>query len=180
MHKLKFERCEFDACLYLRKEKNGNMMYLLLYIDDMLLASKNMSDIQHFKELFKSKFDMKGLGSSKKIFGMELRRDRRKSKMFISQMKYIEKTLKKFGMDECKIVSTPLVAHFKLSLQQRPKTEKNKLEMSPVPYLNVVGSLMYAMIGTRPDITHSVSVVSIFMAFSGKQHWDGVKWIFRY
>jgi len=52
--------------------------------------------------------------------------------------------------------------------------------MSRVPYVNVVGSLMYAMVCIRPDIAHVVGVLSRFMSKPGKEHWKIVKWVFRY
>ena len=52
--------------------------------------------------------------------------------------------------------------------------------MSKVPYASAIGSLMYAMVCTRPDIAHAVGVVSRFMSRPGKQHWEAVKWILRY
>ena len=83
-------------------------------------------------------------------------------------------------MNEAKPVSTPLGSHFKLSKEQSPKTEEERDHMSKVPYASAIGSLMYAMVCTRPDITHAVKVVSRFMSRSGKQHWEAVKWILRY
>ena len=52
--------------------------------------------------------------------------------------------------------------------------------MSHIPYANAVGSLMYAMISTRPDISHAVGVVSRYMANPGKEHWAAVKWVLQY
>ena len=83
-------------------------------------------------------------------------------------------------MNEAKPVSTPLGSHFKLSKEQSPKTEKKRDHMSKVPYDSAIGSLMYAMVCTRPDIAHVVGVVSRFMSRPGKQHWETVKWILRY
>ncbi|CAL2276443.1 unnamed protein product [Prunus armeniaca] len=83
-------------------------------------------------------------------------------------------------MQEAKVVSTPLAAHFKLSRQQCPKSEEEQQVMEKVPYANVVGCLMYAMVCTRPDIAQAISVVSRYMANLGKQHWDVVKWTLRY
>ncbi|RVW23003.1 Retrovirus-related Pol polyprotein from transposon TNT 1-94 [Vitis vinifera] len=79
-----------------------------------------------------------------------------------------------------KPVSTPLGSHFKLSKEQSPKTEEERDHMSKVPYASAIGSLMYAMVCTRPDIAHAVGVVSRFMSKPGKQHWESVKWILRY
>ena len=73
-----------------------------------------------------------------------------------------------------------MVSHFKLSKEACPKTEEEMVHMSKVPYASVVGSLMYAMVYTRPDVAHAVGVVSRYMNNPGKEHWIAVKWILRY
>ena len=73
-----------------------------------------------------------------------------------------------------------LAAHFKLSAALSPQTEEEVEHMSRVPYVSVVGSIMYAMVCTRPDISNAVSVVSRYMDNPGKAHWQAVKWILRY
>ena len=83
-------------------------------------------------------------------------------------------------MNEAKPVSTPLGSHFKLSKEQSPKTEEEMDHMSKVPYASSIGNLMYAMVCTRPVITHAVGVVSKFMSRPKKQHWEAVKKILRY
>ena len=64
--------------------------------------------------------------------------------------------------------------HFKPSKEQSPKTEEESDHMSKVPYALAIGSLMYAIVCTRPDIAHVVGVVSRFMSRPGKQHWEAV------
>ena len=83
-------------------------------------------------------------------------------------------------MQDAKPVNTPLARHFKLSKEQSPKTAEDCESMKQTLYASVVGSLMYAMICTRPDIAHAVAVVCRYMANSDKQHWEAVKWILRY
>ena len=83
-------------------------------------------------------------------------------------------------MYNAKPVNTPLGSHFKLCRKDFPHTEQEKEEMSSIPYSSAIGSLMYAMVSTRPDIAHVVSVVSRYLSNPGKSHWDAVKWIFRY
>ncbi|XP_075102703.1 secreted RxLR effector protein 161-like [Nicotiana tabacum] len=82
--------------------------------------------------------------------------------------------------ENTKLVSTPLAPHFKLSAVMSPKNEAEQEYMSRVPYANAVGSLMYAMVCTRPDISHAIGVVSRYMHDPGKEHWQAVKWILRY
>jgi len=73
-----------------------------------------------------------------------------------------------------------LALHFKLSSRQAPSNDKEKDDMQHVPYASAVGSLMYAMVCTRPDIAHVVGVVSRFLFNPGIEHWKAVKWILRY
>src|SRR3954465_2434979 len=83
-------------------------------------------------------------------------------------------------MTEARPVTTPLAGHFRLSSEQCPQSPGEEDEMSRVPYASAVGSLMYAMVCIRPDLAFAVSSVSRFMSNPGKQHWEAVKWIFRY
>ena len=83
-------------------------------------------------------------------------------------------------MKNAKPVSTPLANHFKLSSQKSPTSEEGRRRMESIPYASVVGSLMYAMICTRPDIAHAVGKVSRFLANPGMEHWEAVKWILCY
>jgi hypothetical protein len=92
----------------------------------------------------------------------------------------VKKVLERFSMKNAKPVSTPLVNHFRLSTSQCPQIVEEIEDMSKVPYASAVRCLMYAMVCTRPDLAHAVSMVSKYMANSRKQHWDAVKWIFRY
>ena len=106
--------------------------------------------------------------------------DRKNKRLWLSQEKYIEYVLDTFNMKNARLVGTPLAAHFKLSTELCPSDDKEKEEMSKIPYASVVGSLMYAMVCTRPNIAYSMGVVSRFLMNPSKQHWQAVKWILRY
>ena len=73
-----------------------------------------------------------------------------------------------------------MALHFRLSIEQAPKNEKERLEMQSIPYANIVGSVMYAMIGTRTDVAQAISTTSRFMSNHGKEHWLALRWILRY
>lgn len=146
----------------------------------MLIVGQDADMIQSLKKDLSKSFDMKDLGPAKQILGMEITRDRKAGKLWLSQEKYIERVLERFNMKHAKPVGTPLATHFKLDKRACPTTEKEKEAMSAIPYSSAVGSLMYAMVCTRPDITHAVSLVSRFLSNPGKAHWEAVKWIFRY
>ncbi|CAM8906690.1 unnamed protein product [Rhodiola kirilowii] len=174
-------RSAYDWCIYVNKEESQNKrVYLLLYVDDMLIASRNFNQIKRLKEQLNSSFEMKDLGPAKKILGMQILRNMDQGTLFLNQHGYIEKVLTKFGMGNAKLVLTPIAQHFKLQKDQCPKSEKDISYMQEVPYSSAVGSLMYAMVCTRPDLAHSVSLVSRFMANPRKEHWTAVKWILRY
>ncbi|KAE8658140.1 Retrovirus-related Pol polyprotein from transposon TNT 1-94 [Hibiscus syriacus] len=180
MIKIGYNRCEYDCCVYVKSLDDGSFIFLLLYVDDMLIAAKNMDDVISLKTLLSQEFDMKDLGAAKKILGMEICRDNDSRKLRLSQRGYVEKMLERFAMSSAKPVSTPLANHFKLSSEQCPKTDKEAEDMAKVPYSNAVGCLMYAMVCTRPDLAHVVSQVCKYMSKPGKQHWEAAKWIFRY
>ncbi|KAK4394523.1 Retrovirus-related Pol polyprotein from transposon TNT 1-94 [Sesamum angolense] len=109
-------------------------------------------------------FDMKDLGATMKILGMEIHRDRGLRKLWLSQRGYVEKVLDKFGMSKAKPVSTPLPNHVKLSSEQCPKTDREIEDMAKVPYASAVGYLMYAMLCTHPDLAHAVSQICKYMS----------------
>ncbi|XP_031258360.1 secreted RxLR effector protein 161-like [Pistacia vera] len=83
-------------------------------------------------------------------------------------------------MRDAKIIQTPLGSHLKLAHEQSPQNEEEKLEMETVPYASALGSLMYLMVCSRPDLAFSVSLVSRFMSNPGKPHWSALKGILRY
>jgi hypothetical protein len=98
----------------------------------------------------------------------------------LSQGEYIEKVLERFRMQNAKPVSTPLSIHLKLTKEMCPKTQEEIKYMSRVPYSSTIGTLMYAMVCTRPYISHTVGVVSRYMNNPGKENWETVKWILKY
>ncbi|KAG8498115.1 hypothetical protein CXB51_006865 [Gossypium anomalum] len=115
-----FKRSSFDSCVYFKKNSDGSFVYLLIYVDDMLVAAKDKGEIRKVKAQLSEEFEMKDLGPAKKILGMEILRDRKASKLYLSQKGYIEKVLCRFNMQSAKPVSTPLAAHFRLSSALSP------------------------------------------------------------
>ena len=176
-----YTRSPYDPCVYLQKQPNGEYVYLLLYVDDMLIASRDSAAIAKLKGQLSSEFEMKDLGEAKKILGMEIERDRKRGRLCLSQKGYLKKMLQKFNFDsDAKEVNIPLAPHLKLSAKMSPKTVEEREYMTHVPYASAVGSLMYAMVCTRPDLSQAVSMVSRYMHDPGRGHWEAVKWILRY
>ncbi|GJY27381.1 retrovirus-related pol polyprotein from transposon TNT 1-94 [Tanacetum coccineum] len=130
-----FKCSNYDSCVYNKSYAPGEYIYLLLYVDDILIACKSKAEIGSIKSLFKKEFDMKELGEAKKILGMEIVRDR------------------------SHVIGWALQA-----LKDCPVRDYDVERMSKVPYANAVESLMYLMLCTRPDTAYAVSVVSRYLA----------------
>ncbi|GKA12387.1 retrovirus-related pol polyprotein from transposon TNT 1-94 [Tanacetum coccineum] len=104
-----FSHNSYDSCVYFKEFAPGMYIYLLLYVDDMLIAYKSKSEIKYTKGMMRKEFDMKELGPARKILGMEIS------------------------------VSMPLGAHFKVSLKDCLSSDCDVERMSKVSYVNVVG-----------------------------------------
>ena len=98
MIKNNFSRSRLDNCIYFKEISSGCTIFLLLYVDYILMASKSMTENHKLKKALKSEFDMKDLGSAKKILGMEIRRDRTVRKLYLTQSDYLKKDLVRFGI----------------------------------------------------------------------------------
>ncbi|KAL5580141.1 hypothetical protein UlMin_012583 [Ulmus minor] len=83
-------------------------------------------------------------------------------------------------MHDSKPVSLPLASHFKLDDTLSPITDEEKKSVAKIPYNNAIGSLMYTMVSTRPNLSFAMSVLSRYMCNLGKKHWEAAKWLFRY
>lgn len=83
-------------------------------------------------------------------------------------------------MECAKPIGTPLASDFKLTKEQGAATHEEQEYMTNVPYASAVGSLIYVIVCTKPNIAHVVGVVSRFVNNLGKEHWEAVKWVFRY
>jgi len=123
---------------------------------------------------------MKDMGDAEWILGMKVTRDRRKRTITLSQASYIDQILSDFHMDTCKPMETPAEVGTVLSHLDDSRSEEERRSMSATPYLELIGSLLYASICIRPDISHAVGVLSRFMKQPGVKHWKAAKRILRY
>lgn len=176
---LGMQQSNVDHCVYIKKW-NNHTLWMVIYVDDLILASDSMQLLEEVKRALKSGFKMTDLGELKHFLGIQVAREREKRKIWLSQQHYITQILRKYGMQDCKSVKTPLDTSQKLQKTMQPKNEEEKQQMSAIPYRQAVGSLIYAMQGTRPDIAAAIGSVSQYMENPGMQHWTAVKRILRY
>lgn len=179
MIRIGYARSQYDSCIYLKKKNGQVQVYLLIYVDDILIASSSKNEIKYLKAQLSSEFEMKHLGEARRILGMNITRDRENKILLLNQEAYLKKVLLRFNM-KAKKVSTPLGQQMKLSSTQTPDSEMDKRKMEFIPYASGVGSLMYGMVCTRPDLAYAISVISRFMANPGMYHWEALKWVLRY
>ena len=123
---------------------------------------------------------MKDLGEASFILGIKVYRDRPNRMLGLSQKMYIEEVLKRFSMENSKRGLIPFRHGIHLSKKMCPSTPEEIERMSKIPYASAIGSLMYAMLCTRPDIAHAVSVTSRYQSNPGEEHWTSVKCILKY
>jgi len=160
-----------DPCVYY-KGKGKDLLLVLIYVDDMLILSRELEKIGSFKAYLAKIFDVKDLGNVKCCLGIEfLRSD---GKVSLRQTGYIDDVLSRFNMSDCKPVASPMDIGLKL-VKASPAEADNS-----VPYRELIGSLMYLAVGTRPDIAHAVSKLSQFNECHGKTHWIAAKRVLRY
>jgi hypothetical protein len=107
-----------------------------------------------------------------RYLGLNITRDRPLRQLFVNQNHYIENILKKFNMATCNPKSIPADPNARMSAEMAPKTENAVKEMSSVPYREAIGSLMYLMVMTRPDIAFAVNQVSQYCQNPGPGHWN--------
>jgi Reverse transcriptase (RNA-dependent DNA polymerase) len=108
----KFIQCPYEHALYVKKEK-CNLLFVALYVDDLIFMGNNEEMIKDFKEAMTREFEMTDLGLIKYFLGLEVRQG--KSRIFVSQEAYAKDILKKNKMKECNPVATPMELDTKLS-----------------------------------------------------------------
>ena len=155
-------------------------MFLTLYIDNILLAENNLEMIEATKKWLSSVFEMKDMGEARYVLGMEIIKNHPKKLLGMSQKAYIKKVSEWFCMHYSKPIDNPVEKGLTLSLDQCPKTDKEKEKMSNVPYLSAVRNSMYTMLCTRPDTCFVLGLVSRYQSNPRLADWQVVKRVERY
>ena len=168
---LGFRRSENEATLYLKQNEDGLQLVVSLYVDDMLVTGSNVKLLADFKMEMQDVFEMSDLGIMNYFLGMEIYQC--SWGIFISQRKYAMDILKKFKLESCKEVATPLAQNEKIS-----KNDGEKLE-EPSAYRSLVGSLLYLTV-TRPDLMFPASLLSRFMSSPSNVHMGVAKRVLKY
>ncbi|CEG45015.1 retrotransposon ty1-copia subclass [Plasmopara halstedii] len=160
--KFGFKSCGADQCVYV-KEFKGNLIYVCLYVDDMIIVAKTSKEIQDVKTRLKKACKMKELGEAKIILGMEIDHQRSAILLTIKQTRYIDDVVERFTQQDAKAVENPCESGLKLSKFQSPITDAGRNKMWKKPYRSLIGCLLYITTCTRPDVAYVVTQLSRFL-----------------
>ena len=179
LRELGFIPLQSDPCIYVLIRTNV-AVFIALYVDDLLLLSNSMPALVKLKADLSQQFSMKDLGDVQYVLGIQIERNRAAHTLSISQGEYIRHVLERFGMTDCKPVATPLESSSKLTKADSPAPGSATDAAFVRLYQSAVGAIMYAMLGTRPDIAYAVTALSQFNSNPGQSHWSAVKHVLRY
>ncbi|OJT15351.1 Retrovirus-related Pol polyprotein from transposon TNT 1-94, partial [Trametes pubescens] len=177
--KLRMAQSDVDQAVFYRAE-GTDLIVIVVHVDDLTVVTATVALVVEVKAKLREAFDISDKGEIHFILGFAVLRDRSNRRLSLSQTAYIESIVRRFGLEDAKPVSTPMDPHIALTSAQSPSTPAEIGAMRDVPYREAVGSLMYASLGTRPDITYAVSILSRFSDNPGRIHWDAVRRVFRY
>ena len=169
---LGFARLSGDNSVFL----NENLgVIIALYVDDLLIFSKEMKSLLDLKTELQKAYNMKDLGEADVCLGIQIRRDRKARTLTIDQRTYFDKVLAEFSMDNSKPVATPIdgYEYIKPALDGEPMADQ-------LEYQRAVGSLMYAMTATRPDLAFAIGKFSHFCDAPSVRNRAGLQRVFRY
>jgi sporulation protein YlmC with PRC-barrel domain len=132
----------------------SSISFLVLYVDDILLIGNDVKMLNSMKEYLNSNFSMKDMGEASYVLGIKIYTDRSRRLLVLSQRTYLDKVLKRLKMENSKKGDLPVVKGTSLSVTQSPATEKEKSEMSDIPYAlaQAIGSIMIVVQSTIPDV----------------------------
>lgn len=169
---LGFNRSENDLCLYIRGSGKRQVI-LVLYVDDILVISPSEEIVLEVKQALSQEFEMTDAGPVKCFLGMKIVRETDKKIMRISQRSYLESLLVRFGMENCRPISTPM----ERNLQLGKGDETKRIDK---PYRELVGCIMYVSMTSRPDLAAAANFFSQFQACFNDEHWTYLRRVLRY
>lgn len=167
-----FQNSSVDRCIYILN--NGTVsknVYLVLYVDDVVIACGDISILNEIKCYLMKRFQMTDLQQIKLFLGIKV--TRHNNIITLDQSSYIKLILNKFNMQDCKPISTPLETKVNYEALQSEDTYN-------APCKNLVGNLMYLMLCTRPDLSTCVNILSRYTNKNNKELWKCLKRVLRY
>lgn len=167
----KYIQSKNDPCLYILDD-NGKLCYVLIYVDDLILASLNDGMLSECERVLNTKFKIKNLGEGRNYLGIQIGCNLN-GNFTLNQKHDIVKIIKDIGMTEAKISKVPLSVSY-------GKGKNSELLMDNENYRKLVGCLLYVAVNTRPDISASVTILAQKVTRPTQEDWNELKRILRY
>jgi hypothetical protein len=172
-------KCEVDqAAFYWRK--GDEIIIIVVHVDDLTIVASSVKLIEKVKRILKGEFKISNMGEIHWILGFEVKRNRERRTISLSQATYIRSMLMKYGFENIKPYTAPMDPNQKLSTADAPQMAQDFAYMRDKLYCESVGSLQYASVGMRLDITNICSTLSRYLENPGPAHWHAVKHVFGY
>ena len=180
VNELGFTQCSVDQAVYFRRRKPGELVIVVVHVDDCTIASMSLNEIDEFKCDIKKHVEITDLSELHWLLGIEVMWNRDEHTISLCQCPYLESIVHRFSFDKLKPVLNPMEPSTKLHSGQSPSTGAEYAAMHHIPYCEAISSLMYTSLATRPDISYAVATISHFSNNPGMPHWDAVRRIYHY
>ena len=171
--KMGFVQSKNDCCMYTKSRDGSEPMYILIYVDDMIVACKNVHEISKFGEDLKRQIQITDLGPLKQFLGIRVCKDEQ-GYYCLDQSVYIKKVLEQFGYSDAKSSNIPMDSGYLSGQPTSPELPNN------TKYRSLIGALMYIAVNTRPDIANSVSILCRKVEKPTQADWNEVVRVVRY
>ena len=177
LKRFQLNQLEKDPCILVRRSMNEVDLIIAIYVDDGLVCSSDKKLLESVLSFLKARFEISIMDPTCFV-GLQIQRNRSERKMRVTQTYYINKIVERLGLADAKEESTPFDSN--LVLTRAGIVDGMTHDVIDVPYRETIGSLNYALIGSRPDIADAMGVVSSYANEPRKVHWRAVKRIIAY
>lgn len=156
---LNFDQLEADPCSFIKNKEYEDMIIIIIYVDDILVASKCINSILETKTQIKSRFDIEDSGEINYYLGIDIKQINGNYSM--NQTGYIEKITKKFQIKTQASITSPLPTNFEFNPNEFEElSDEEKLYVQKFPARQLIGAVNFISICTRPDISFAISLLS--------------------
>jgi hypothetical protein len=180
LRKMGFMANKSEECLLKKHDKQRGSVWIILFVDDMLIIGDKEEEVMRFKKKLAETYDLKDMGHAQKFLGMKICRNEQGIKL--SQEHYVKTLLERFGMEHSYPMKTPAAKNLgtKLAEAEIRRIEGEEEEVLDYPVREAVGGLLYLEEMTRPDLGNAVRELSGFLEHPTKEVVKGIKRVFRY
>jgi hypothetical protein len=153
---------------------------IAVHVDDCAITSSSSALLREYKRKIHARHSITDLGPIHWLLCIKITRDRDACTISLSQGSYIDTIINRFNLGDAKPLPTPMTPNVTYSAKDAPADKTEAARLAKIPYQEAIGSLMYASVATRPNISFAVSTLSQFLENPGEGHWEAAKRIFRY